>query len=133
MFKINSSFLMPTYGHIGDSGCDIYCPKRLVFDPLQRIKVATGIRLEMPLGMEAQIRSRSGLAAQGLIVPTLGTIDSNYRGEVSILLWNISDDYIVVNRGDRVAQMVFCLVERPVGIPCLEGDRGEGGFGSTGK
>ena len=106
--------------------------------PLKRAMVPTGVFIELPHGFEAQIRPRSGLAAKhGIsIVNSPGTIDADYRGEIKIILVNLSDQEFVLNPGERIAQMVVAKYERVEWVETdqLAGsERGEGGFGSTGK
>jgi dUTP pyrophosphatase len=100
--------------------------------------VATGLVMELPLGMECQVRPRSGLAARhGISLPNSpGTIDPDYRGELKVLLQNTGSDAVPIRRGDRIAQLVFARFETPLveEVPSLsETERGEGGFGSTGN
>lgn len=100
------------------------------------VKIPTGIYLEIPSGYECQIRTRSGMASKGIcVVNSPGTIDSDYRGEVCILLINHSDEWYPINHGDRIAQLVFNKIEQPKLelVGSLDStERGEGGFGSTG-
>jgi dUTP pyrophosphatase len=110
----------------------------MTLNSLERAMVPTGIFIELPRGFEAQIRPRSGLAARhGLgIVNSPGTIDSDYRGEIKILLVNLSAEPFVLNPGERIAQMVVARYERVEWneVDELSGtERGSGGFGSTGK
>ena len=106
--------------------------------PLQRTLVPTGLFLEIPNGCEAQVRPRSGLAIKNGItcLNTPGTIDADYRGELKVILINLSDQDHVINNGDRIAQLVFQQVEKVMleQVESLEvTDRGSGGFGHTGK
>jgi dUTP pyrophosphatase len=100
--------------------------------------VPTGIRMEIPIGFEAQVRPRSGLAAKhGItVLNSPGTIDSDFRGEVKVVLLNTSDEKFIVKKGDRIAQLVFSQVFRAIfkkDEVLTQTDRGQGGFGSTGK
>jgi len=117
------------YGNTEPVG-DLYIEQGHIF------KVPTGIYLEIPMGYECQVRSRSGLASKGICVANSpGTIDSDYRGEVCILLVNHGSDGYTIKHGDRIAQLVFNKIEQPefYVVDQLEStDRGEGGFGSTG-
>lgn len=135
---------LPAYATAGAAGMDLRAvlPEGtfLVLDPLERTLIPTGLFLEIPEGMEAQIRPRSGLALkQGItVLNSPGTIDSDYRGEIKVILVNLSNSQVVINNGERIAQMVFAkcvqveLVEvQTESLPRTE--RGEGGFGSTGK
>jgi len=131
---------LPAYATAAAAGLDVraHLDAPLTLQPLERVLVPTGLFMEMPDGYEAQIRPRSGLAAkQGITcLNTPGTIDSDYRGEIKILLINLSATPQIIEPGDRIAQMVIQKVERALikEVKILsETDRGEGGFGSTGK
>jgi len=109
----------------------------VILKPMQRALIPTGIAVELPPGYEAQIRPRSGLAIKhGItLLNTPGTIDADYRGEIKVILINLGEEDFVINRGDRIAQMVICPVVR-VELEEVEElsttRRSEGGFGSTG-
>lgn len=130
---------LPKYQTAGSSGMDLHAavPAPLSVAPLARVKVPTGLALAIPPHWEAQIRPRSGLAAQsGLTVLNApGTIDSDYRGEIMVLLVNLSDAPVTISPLDRIAQLVVAPVARAelhiVG-DLEDTDRGEGGYGSTG-
>lgn len=135
----NSSNPLPAYATEGSSGMDLRANliEPLTLAPLERIMVPTGIFLEIPHGYEAQVRPRSGLAIkQGLTcLNSPGTIDADYRGELKVILINLSAEHQVVSHGDRIAQMVFQKIE----IVQLESTdqisetaRNAGGFGHTG-
>lgn len=135
-----SSHPLPAYATEGSSGLDLRAniPDPIVLKPLQRALVPTGLFIELPIGFEAQIRPRSGLALkQGITcLNTPGTIDADYRGEIMILLINLSEQECVLANGDRIAQLVVQRVERVEWVPCEtlnETSRAEGGFGHTGK
>lgn len=125
----------------GSSGYDLHNDSDDVIElaPGQRTLIKTGVRLSMPPNLEAQVRSRSGLALkQGLAVLNApGTIDSDYRGEIGVIIINHSPDVQVITPHQRIAQLVFARVEHPTMAPLIvERDitqRGEGGFGSTGE
>lgn len=130
---------LPAYATSGSSGMDIRAmlnePKKI--KPLERVLIPTGIFLEIPLGYEAQIRPRSGQAIkQGITcLNTPGTIDSDYRGEIKIILINLSAEEQVIQPADRIAQMVFQKVEQIAWKQASElniSERNEGGFGHTG-
>ena len=135
-----SPFSLPEYQTELSAGLDL----RAVLEdgirlaPLERKLVATGLYIELPAGFEAQIRPRSGMAfKQGItVLNSPGTIDADYRGELKVLLVNLSNQEVVVEHGDRVAQMIIAKHEK---IEWVESDtltetkRGEGGYGSTGK
>jgi len=135
-----SSNALPEYATSGSSGMDIRAnldvPQTL--QPLERTLVPTGVFIEIPQGYEVQIRPRSGLAIkQGITcLNTPGTIDADYRGEVKVILINLSQQEQVIRHGDRIAQMVFQKVEQAVWRPVEElesTERNAGGFGHTGK
>ena len=131
---------LPAYQTEGAAGMDLRACLEgpLTLGPLQRAVVKTGLYMELPLGYEAQIRPRSGLAArQGIgVLNSPGTIDADYRGEIGVILVNLSNEPVTVSDGDRIAQMVIARHERAewVEVEALnESVRGAGGFGSTGK
>jgi dUTP pyrophosphatase len=131
---------LPAYATDGSSGMDLRASldSDIVLAPLERCLVPTGLFLEIPSGFEAQIRPRSGLAIkQGLTcLNTPGTIDADYRGEIKVILVNLSAEVQHIHHGDRIAQMVFQKVEKVNWMEVLEiseTDRSAGGFGHTGK
>jgi len=131
---------LPTYTTEGSAGMDIraFLTESVTLKSLQRTLIPTGLFIELPMGYEAQIRPRSGLAIkQGITcLNTPGTIDSDYRGEIKIILINLSTELQVVHNGDRIAQMVIQAVEQInwEEVTLLsETLRNNGGFGSTGK
>lgn len=131
---------LPEYATLGSSGMDIRAnlSEPLVLEPLARVLVPTGLFVETPLGYEIQIRPRSGLAIkQGITcLNTPGTIDADYRGEIKVILINLSAEPQTILPGDRIAQMVVQKVEQIQWIAVSElseSDRGSGGFGSTGS
>lgn len=135
-----SSNSLPEYATIGSSGMDIraHLNKPLSLQPLQRELIPTGLFIELPEGLEAQIRPRSGLAIkQGITcLNTPGTIDADYRGEIKIILINLSAEEQVIQPGDRIAQMVIQKTEKISWKPVEqleETPRSNGGFGHTGK
>lgn len=135
-----SSNPLPTYATEGSSGMDIraFIQEPVVLKPLQRELIPTGLFLELPVGYEAQIRPRSGLAVkQGITcLNTPGTIDADYRGEIKVILINLSAEEVTIQNGDRIAQMVFQKVEKAVLLEVEtinDTQRGAGGFGHTGK
>ncbi len=134
-----STDLMPVYATEGSSGADIFAAVKetAIIRPGERKLIPTGLRIEIPYGFEAQIRPRSGLAAKhGIsLVNTPGTIDSDYRGEIKVIMINLGQKDFAINRGDRIAQMVIAPVARAefrYDENLNETERGEGGFGSTG-
>ena len=135
-----SPHALPAYATAGSSGVDIraYLEQPIIIAPLERVLVPTGLFFEMPEHLEAQVRPRSGLAIkQGLTcLNTPGTIDADYRGEVKVILINLSNEAQTIQDGDRIAQVVFQQVEKVVfeKVDQLnETVRGAGGFGHTGK
>jgi len=131
---------LPAYATTGASGVDLraFLNEPIIIKSLERILVPTGLFLEIPIGWEAQVRPRSGLALkQGLTcLNTPGTIDSDYRGEVKVIIINLGEEAQTIRPGDRIAQMVFQQVQQVewnASETLLESERGEGGFGHTGK
>ena len=128
---------LPAYATPGAAGLDLRAAEPCILEPMARRAVPTGIRIAIPPGWEAQIRPRSGLALrQGLSIPNApGTIDSDYRGELKVLLINLGLEPIAIERGMRIAQMVLAPAPQAI-IDCTddldETIRGESGFGSTG-
>jgi dUTP pyrophosphatase len=128
---------LPAYATDGAAGMDVLAAEDVVLAPGARHAVATGLALAIPPGFEVQVRPRSGLALKhGITVPnTPGTIDSDYRGELKVILINHGAEPFEVRRGDRIAQLVLAPVTRAAWLEVDELDetaRGEGGFGSTG-
>ena len=126
----------PQYAHSGDAGADITSSEKVVIPPRERTLVSTGVRLEIPEGHVGLIWPRSGLAVKKGIDCGAGVIDSHYRGEVKVLLFNHSDDEFQIERGDRIAQILIQKVERVEFHQVTqlnETTRNEAGFGSTGK
>lgn len=134
----NSDLPLPSRRTSGSAGFDLASAEPdFVLAPGERRLVATGLALELPPGVEGQVRPRSGLALRhGLTMPNApGTIDSDYRGEVKVILQNGGADPVVIARGDRIAQLVFARYEAPELLDATEladSARGAGGFGSTG-
>jgi dUTP pyrophosphatase len=137
--KINiinkSSHALPSYETIASAGMDLraHIVDAIVLKPLERKIIPTGLFMELPVGYEAQVRPRSGLAAKhGVsVLNSPGTIDADYRGEIGVILVNLSNDIFTINNGDRVAQMVIAKHERAEWnevINLSETSRGEGGF-----
>lgn len=136
----HSPYPLPAYATAFSAGMDLKAclAEPLVLQTLERAMVPTGIHIELPAGFEAQIRPRSGLAAKhGIsIVNAPGTIDADYRGEIKVVLVNLSKETFTVNPGERIAQMVVARHETVEWEPVEtleESERGSGGFGSTGK
>ncbi len=134
-----STHELPHYETVASAGMDLRAnlSEARVLKPLERSIVGTGLFIELPVGYEAQVRPRSGLAAKkGITVLNApGTIDADYRGEIGVILVNLSNEEFTINNGERIAQLVISKHERAewVKVEELTGTlRGEGGFGSTG-
>lgn len=135
-----SPFPLPEYATVHSAGLDLRAniEEPVELKSLQRILVPTGLYIELPVGYEAQVRPRSGLAAKhGIsVVNTPGTIDPDYRGEIKVILINLSDTPFLLNPGERIAQMVIAKFEHiqwNLVDELSPTDRGEGGFGHTGR
>ncbi|MEK6615289.1 MAG: dUTP diphosphatase [Bacteroidota bacterium] len=135
-----SKHSLPAYATNASAGMDLRAnlDSPIVLSSLERTLVPTGLFIELPVGYEAQIRPRSGLAFKnGLtVLNSPGTIDADYRGEVKVILVNLSKEDFIINDGERIAQMVISKHEQAEWIEVeelLETERGAGGFGSTGK
>lgn len=134
----NTDLPLPAYATAGAAGMDVVAAEHVTLAPGARHAVATGLALAIPAGFEVQVRPRSGLALKhGVTVPnTPGTIDSDYRGELKVILINHGATPFVVQRGDRIAQLVLAPVVQAEWVEVSELDttaRGAGGFGSTGS
>ncbi|WP_350284143.1 dUTP diphosphatase [uncultured Croceitalea sp.] len=134
-----SAHTLPQYETIASAGMDLRAniSEPITLKPLERAIVKTGLFIELPIGFEAQVRPRSGLAAKkGITVLNApGTVDADYRGEIGVILANLSNEDFVVENGERVAQLVIAKHERAEWLEVDElsdSDRGTGGFGSTG-
>ncbi len=126
-----------SYVHDGDSGIDLYSNETVELKPLERKLVGTGIKIQMPKTLEAQIRPKSGLALNNgiTLLNTPGTIDSSYRGEIKIIMINFGEQSYKIEAGQKIAQLVFAKVEYPhleVVEKLDDSTRMDGGFGSTG-
>ena len=141
--KINiinkSQHALPSYETIASAGMDLRAnlTESIVIEPMDRALIPTGLFIELPIGYEAQIRPRSGLALKKGItcLNSPGTVDADYRGEIGVILANLSKETFVVENGERIAQMVIAKHERAEWVETEElstTERGAGGFGSTG-
>ncbi|MEZ5146439.1 MAG: dUTP diphosphatase [Bacteroidales bacterium] len=135
----HSRHTLPNYETPASAGMDLRAniDEPIVFKPLDRHLVPTGLFIELPVGFEAQIRPRSGLAIKNgiTLLNSPGTIDADYRGEIKVIMANVSNEEFIVNDGDRIAQMVIAKHESAEWIEVEELEetsRGAGGFGSTG-
>lgn len=131
---------LPAYSTIYSAGMDLraFVPEPVVLKPLERRLIPTGLFVEIPVGFEAQIRPRSGLALKKgvTVLNSPGTIDADYRGEIGVILINLSHEDFVIETGERICQMVVAShenVEWQLSGTLNETGRGEGGFGHTGK
>ena len=134
-----SNHALPQYETNASAGVDLRAniEANITLKPLERCLVKTGLFLEIPVGFEAQVRPRSGLAYKNgiTVLNAPGTIDADYRGEVGVILINLSNDDFTIENGERVAQLVFARFEQAewqTSETLSETERGEGGFGSTG-
>ena len=131
---------LPQYATVASAGFDVRAnlDSPMVLKPMQRALVPTGLFIELPVGHEAQVRPRSGLAFKNgiTVLNSPGTIDADYRGEVKVLLINLSEEDFAINDGERIAQVIIAAHERVEWVEVeqlLETERGSGGFGHTGK
>lgn len=136
---VSKSGILPKYETEGSAGMDLsaYLNEPIILKPMERKLVPTGLFIELPMGYEGQVRARSGLAIKkGIgLVNSIGTIDSDYRGELKIPLINFGDEDFVINNGDRVAQLIIAKYERvepKLAESLNDTNRGHGGFGHTG-
>ena len=130
---------LPSYETVHAAGMDLraFINESINIKPLERAIVPTGLFIELPAGIEAQVRPRSGLAAKkGItVLNSPGTIDADYRGEIKVILVNLSNEEFEINDGERIAQLIIARHEKIEWIPTVtlqESERGAGGFGSTG-
>jgi dUTP pyrophosphatase len=135
--KLHADAILPSYAHgpEEDAGMDLRAVERAVLSPGAAQAVPTGIAIELPSGVEAQVRPRSGMALKHSITVNFGTIDPGYRGEIRVIMFNLGREDYTVEKGDRIAQLIVAKYE-PVDWEESElGDsaRGAGGFGSSGR
>jgi len=135
-----STYKLPSYATVSSAGVDLKAVLEtpLVLNPLERKVIGTGLKIALPEGFEAQVRPRSGLAAKhGVsVLNAPGTIDADYRGEIGVILVNLSNDPFTIEPGERIAQLVLARydqIEWRSTTSLSETNRGSGGFGSTGK
>jgi dUTP pyrophosphatase len=133
--KVHPNAIIPKYAHEGDAGLDLVSVENLIVKPGEKVIVKTGLSMQIPSGNVGLIWDRSGMAAKYSMHTLAGVIDSGYRGEVGIVMINLSEKEFEINAGDRIAQMLI----QPIIIPEIEevketgeSSRGDGGFGSTG-
>ena len=135
--KINEKAIIPFKAHKGDAGMDLFSIEEVIIKPMERKLIHTGIKIGLPKNTEAQVRPRSGLALKhGItVLNTPGTIDEGYRGEIGVILINLSNEDFKVEVGMKIAQMVIkevLVLDVEEVSELTETERGEGGFGSTG-
>ena len=130
---------LPNYETVASAGMDLRAnlSETIILKPLERAIVKTGLFIELPIGYEAQVRPRSGLAAKKgvTVLNSPGTIDADYRGEIGVILVNLSNELFIIENGERIAQLIIAKHERAEWTEVKElseTPRGEGGFGSTG-
>lgn len=135
----NSEHELPNYETLASAGMDLRAniSEAITLQPLERAIVKTGLFIELPIGFEAQVRPRSGLAAKNgvTVLNAPGTIDADYRGEIGVILVNLSNQAFTIQNGERIAQLIIAKHERAeweLVSELSETQRGEGGFGSTG-
>ena len=136
--KLHPDAVLPHYAHgpQEDAGMDLRSVERVVLAPGVAQGIPTGIAIELPGGYEAQVRPRSGMALKHSITVNFGTIDPGYRGEIRVVMFNLSGADYVIEKGDRIAQLVVARyepVEWEEGDALGDSQRGEGGFGSSGR
>jgi dUTP pyrophosphatase len=131
---------LPHYATAASAGFDVRAntSEPILLKPLERTLVPTGLFIELPVGAEAQVRPRSGLAFKNgiTVLNSPGTIDADYRGEIKVILVNLSNENFTINDGERIAQIVIAKHETAEWVEVeqlMESERGEGGFGHTGK
>ena len=129
---------LPSYETIGSAGCDVRSNHSAMINPGGRLLVKTGLYVEIPIGYEIQVRPRSGLAfSKGItVINSPGTIDADYRGEIGVILINHGHEQVILEKGERIGQLVLNKVEQRNWESVLvlsDTTRGSGGFGSTGK
>jgi dUTP pyrophosphatase len=140
IYRASEDVVIPVYKTAGSAGCDLtaFIKEPITIGAQTVVRIPTGIHLGLPMGFEAQVRSRSSMVAKGLFCP-IGTIDCDYRGEISVVLVNVRKGEITVMPGDRIAQLIIAPVTRAVWdeVKALEDlgmtVRGHGGYGSTGR
>lgn len=134
--KLVEDAKIPAYSTSGSAGLDLFSSEETEIPPKSWKLIGTGISVEIPTGYEGQVRPRSGLALKGItVLNTPGTIDSDYRGEVKVILINLSDQTFKVEKGMKIAQLVISKYEKvdvEISDELSQTERGEGGFGSTG-
>lgn len=136
--KLDNEATLPTRAHDDDAGLDLYANDELMLEPMERRLVATGVAVAIPYGHVGFVLPRSGMASKRgvTVINTPGCVDSGYRGELKVALVNLSDETQVIEKGERIAQLVVMPIDLPKLVEVEELDdteRGSGGFGSTGR
>lgn len=136
--KLSPAAIIPSYTHPGDAGADLVAIDSHILPPLQRLAVPTGLAVEIPQGYEMQVRPKSSLALHHgvTLLNAPGTVDAGYRGEIKVILINLGQATFEISPGQRIAQIVIAPVmqaEFAIVETLSDSQRGEGGFGSTGK
>ena len=134
--KLSENAKLPEFAHRTDAGADLFSTEEIVLRPKERALVSTGIALEIPEGYAGLIWDKSGISSKHGLTTMAGVIDSGYRGEVKVLLINLSDKEYKIEIGDKIAQILIQKIEQPEfeeAQKLSSADRGEKGFGSTGK
>lgn len=134
--RLTTTAKLPTRATPGSSGLDLYADAVAYLPPGQRTLIPTGIAISLPKGYEGQVRPRSGLALKHGVVAHWGSVDSDYRGDVGVILFNYGHEPFRVNHGDRIAQLIIApvVMATPVEVAFLdETDRGPSGYGSSGR
>lgn len=135
ILKVDPEAIIPNYAKLGDAGMDFYSAEEAVLKPGERKAVSSGIKMEIPEGYVGLVWDKSGLALNGGIKTMAGVIDSGYRGEIKIVLINLSDKDFEIKKGQKIAQMIvqkFESAETEAADNLSGSERGDGGFGSTG-
>lgn len=132
IIKFNENLIIPKRAHYNDAGLDCYAPKDIVLEKGEMQIVNLSFGLEIPNGYMATIRPRSSMNAKGILTQ-IGTIDSGYRGEIKAILVNLTNKALIINSGDKICQIVIEPVILADLVENLGNERGDGGFGSTGK
>ena len=128
----------PTYATEHSSGMDLYSTEHYIIHPQETVKIDIGLRLDIPVGYEGQIRGRSGLASKGILAH-IGTIDCDFKGNICVILYNSTKNFYEIFKGDRVGQLIIVPVLHQISVKEISLDeltkteRGENGFGSSGK
>jgi dUTP pyrophosphatase len=133
--KLHPSAVVPSFAYTGDAGADLFSIEDIAIAPGQVIAVGTGLRMAIPIGYAGFVWDKSGLALKSSITTMAGVIDSNYRGEIKVVLTNLGKEPFSITKGSKIAQIIINKVEAPEiqeGPVSTDTERGEKGFGSSG-